>query len=375
MVSFNPRPPLLAGESSLRPTTRPAGQGFNPRPPLLAGESVSAVALRIDNRVSIRARHCWRANPPLRLLHQSPRGSFNPRPPLLAGESKLSRQQEPTTDCFNPRPPLLAGESVREAWRASKVADGSIRARHCWRANPSSAAPWALAKGVSIRARHCWRANPVEPLAVALDALFQSAPAIAGGRIGACPLSCRRWWCFNPRPPLLAGESRFGAAPAVVLCVSIRARHCWRANPDHRHDAVVLVGVSIRARHCWRANRSPAGCRCTACCFNPRPPLLAGESLMVGVGVPGRWFQSAPAIAGGRITAGLEGWKKERKFQSAPAIAGGRISPTHAAKCPQACFNPRPPLLAGESLRICLWLLGTRVSIRARHCWRANPTT
>ena len=48
---------------------------------------------------------------------------------------------------------------------------------------------------------------------MAMLTLFQSTPAIAGGRIAAAtgpglvPLG------FNPRPPLLAGESRQAASP------------------------------------------------------------------------------------------------------------------------------------------------------------------
>ena len=60
---------------------------------------------------------------------------------------------------------------------------------------------------VSIRARHCWRAM-LGQIAQRINAnLFQSAPAIAGGR---CPVRCGLrccGWCFNPRPPLLAGDA------------------------------------------------------------------------------------------------------------------------------------------------------------------------
>ena len=79
--------------------------------------------------------------------------------------------------------------------------------------------------------------------------MFQSAPAIAGGR---CPRRRRAravragfnprppllagdasgeltWaWvyaCFNPRPPLLAGDAALREAVAVDDLVSIRARH------------------------------------------------------------------------------------------------------------------------------------------------------
>ena len=115
--------------------------------------------LRPEDDVSIRARHCWRAN------HQVFRGrghcvgGFNPRPPLLAGESLPRTNVTVLCTCFNPRPPLLAGES-RVSLRAV-----------------------VSPLGVSIRARHCWRANLTSTFAAMQAAEFQSAPAIAGGRI------------------------------------------------------------------------------------------------------------------------------------------------------------------------------------------------
>ena len=85
--------------------------------------------------------------------------------------------------------------------------------------------------------------------------------------------------CFNPRPPLLAGDAIVGP---VVVPVAI---------------------VSIRARHCWRAMRYTED-----------------------VGLVPAWFQSAPAIAGGRCCDGIFGL-------------------THCSG-----FNPRPPLLAGDAV-------------------------
>ena len=63
---------------------------------------------------------------------------------------------------------------------------------------------------------------------------------------------------------------------------------------------------------------------CKPQCFNPRPPLLASVTSVMGWYFPMKLFQSAPAIAGERDGA---------------AHTGGQ-----------------PPAL---------------VSIRARHCWRA----
>ena len=159
-----------------------------------------------------------------------------------------------------------------------------------------------------------------------INQLFQSTPAIAGGRIPHCLWRHGAQSRFNPRPPLLAGESIRGTQWGGYVLVSIHARHCWRANPLER--------VAGFGRHE---------------CFNPRPPLLAGESWPQathgcprGVSIHARhcWranpadtdaangvteFQSTPAIAGGRIRASSTRRGSSAKFQSTPAIAGGRI--------------------------------------------------
>ena len=135
-----------------------------------------------------------------------------------------------------------------------------------------------MAGHVSIHARHCWRARPAAAAASVAAQLFQSTPAIAGGRDDLSDLSTMprsvfqstpaiaggrdflntRCHCdpqrFNPRPPLLAGETRFGLATAQHLEVSIHARHCWRAR---QRQIFFSLGPF---------------------CFNPRPPLLAGET-------------------------------------------------------------------------------------------------
>jgi len=86
--------------------------------------------------------------------------------------------------------------------------------------------------------------------------MFQSAPAIAGGRCGVVRRLIAVLNRFNPRPPLLAGDAPELAVKAVHGAVSIRARHCWRAMRRTR----------------WRVIRHGL-------------------------------FQSAPAIAGGRCTS------------------------------------------------------------------------
>ncbi len=155
----------------------------------------------------------------------------------------------------------------------------SIHARHCWRANLHSQGSTRPLMMVSIHARHCWRANP----------------------------------------PQSGGRSRCQE-------VSIHARHCWRANPFPRCGQLCFCVVSIHARHCWRANQQ-----------------------LQALGLGDELFQSTPAIAGGRIQAAQAAREQGDWFQSTPAIAGGRIRSCRGVLVFFVGFNPRPPLLAGES--------------------------
>ena len=167
---------------------------------------------------------------------------------------------------------------------------------------------------------------PVGPPTPAVVCRFQSTPAITGGRCGPGSSAPPRWRCFNPRPPLLAGDALAGGVSHEHQPVSIHARHYWRAmrhgHRCHRHQSCfnprppLLAGdacasmyscvsaalpVSIHARHYWRAMplyaekraRSPKR-------FNPRPPLLAGDASIPAHAVPLKKFQSTPAITGGR---------------------------------------------------------------------------
>ena len=202
---------------------------------------------------------------------------------------------------------------------------------------------------------------------------FQSTPAIAGGRISAlcgCSPQTNR---FNPRPPLLAGESSEHVPVFADKPVSIHARHCWRANH----------GIRTRCAAVMRR-------------FNPRPPLLAGESKTKKASWLFAGFQSTPAIAGGRIPRRKRGLTPHRRFNPRPPLLAGEsgafvgtrvrnVVSIHARHCWRAnlqgpgsagskrcCFNPRPPLLAGESQFSIDSPRFEIVSIHARHCWRAN---
>ena len=60
---------------------------FNPRPSFLAGETRDDRSSRFVLRVSIHARHFWRAKPVSVIAGIAAIICFNPRPSFLAGET------------------------------------------------------------------------------------------------------------------------------------------------------------------------------------------------------------------------------------------------------------------------------------------------
>ena len=192
--------------------------------------------------------------------------------------------------------------------------------------------------------------SPDDRNEITWNAQFQSAPTIAGGRICNPACACADATVFQSAPTIAGGRilGRAGCCSAHGL-VSIRAHHCWRANRPLVSDLSLMTAVSIRAHHCWRANQGH-------------------RSITTSGGV----FQSAPTIAGGRIFWPAHNVTSPGRFQSAPTIAGGRITKADIIKEIRACFNPRPPLLVGESKTFPKHKALIAVSIRAHHCWWAN---
>ena len=132
MRCFNPRPPLLAGDACTNPPCCSTSRSFNPRPPLLAGDAAAGTGLADVYRVSIRARHCWRAMPPY-LQTWSALVQFQSAPAIAGGRCRQAAPLLAFEVSFNPRPPLLAGDAV-EVPLGQQLVAVSIRARHCWRA-------------------------------------------------------------------------------------------------------------------------------------------------------------------------------------------------------------------------------------------------
>jgi len=103
---------------------------------------------------------------------------------------------------------------ARHRWRAIPLAQAmglsdpmvSIRARHRWRAIPLAQAMGLSDPMVSIRARHRWRAILVRHVPDTPVVVFQSAPAIDGGRSWVAKSQRTGARRFNPRPPSMAGD-------------------------------------------------------------------------------------------------------------------------------------------------------------------------
>jgi len=108
----------------------------------------------------------------------------------------------------------------------------SIRARHRWRAIQPVADGEYRHRAVSIRARHRWRAIQQQAGAAYDRSVFQSAPAIDGGRSSARASPGTSTRTFQSAPAIDGGRSLNIQHPCMgVVLVSIRARHRWRAIP------------------------------------------------------------------------------------------------------------------------------------------------
>ena len=252
--------------------------------------------------VSIRARHHWRAipMPPCATTRSSgfqsapaitggrsafrpgPTDSsacFNPRPPSLAGDPRRPGAARGWNG-FNPRPPSLAGDPTALAAASTRRAV-SIRARHHWRAIRRQPGRRRRQGQVSIRARHHWRAILRHAQVSVTAGMFQSAPAITGGRSSMAALRSASAWAFQSAPAITGGRSRQrrqdGAGDASFNPRPPSLAGDPRAHRGNHHRRV----VSIRARHHWRAIHARS------------------EALTALI-----QFQSAPAITGGRSRQG-----------------------------------------------------------------------
>ena len=202
--------------------------------------------------------------------------------------------------------------------------------------------------------------------------MFQSTPAITGGRCVSPPERVADQLCFNPRPPLLAGDApwhekdkrlrQFQSTPAITggRCRPSRAcgttKRWFQSTPAITGGRCVGAGVqavghgvSIHARHYWRAMPSARVSTTALLMFQSTPAITGGRChLPLALPFRVRVFQSTPAITGGRCLQ-----RPERAANSRVSIHARHywraMQPMRPESPPQKCFNPRPPLLAGDA--------------------------
>ena len=157
-------------------------------------------------------------------------------------------------------------------------------------------------------------------------------------------------YSFNPRPPLLAGETLAQGATAGGYAVSIHARHYWRARPARVRRAGRRLTVSIHARHYWRARRQ----------------VVAAGDQVAKVSIHARhYWRARPPKISVNTPATI-------RFNPRPPLLAGETPACRPRWAERSSFNPRPPLLAGETAWVRFSTLPSLVSIHARHYWRAR---
>ena len=322
---------------------------FNPRPSFLAGETTGTATLYLTAGVSIHARHFWRAK-------------------------RVSVSMAQPSSEFQSTPVISGGRNVGLGGRPSRGTMVSIHARHFWRAKHLLSYQLNLGDKVSIHARHFWRAKPRCWPPWPSVATFQSTPVISGGRNLLTPDATPVLNVFQSTPVISGGRN----TPDKVLTdsdddVSIHARHFWRASPIDSTKALRLRAFqSTPVISGGRAARQ-ARPSCPASGFNPRPSFLAGEPLPAGcwrhtwtVSIHARHFWRASLDHPSCPTTATP-------FQSTPVISGGRAVLPAPGEPVISGFNPRPSFLAGEPDGDGGFSAYCRVSIHARHFWRASP--
>ncbi len=165
-----------------------------------------------------------------------------------------------------------------------------------------------------------------------------------------------------------------GRPEREVFVVSIHAPRCRGAMRRTRRRTLPMSRFQSTPPVAEGRCRMAAPVRCSAGCFNPRPPLPRGDAS----GVLLRWGNYQVSIHAPRCRGAMrqiaQPVRQRRRFQSTPPVAEGRCDgdarlgrrggdvSIHAPRCrgampqksgsrsrPPNCFNPRPPLPRGDA--------------------------
>ena len=200
------------------------------------------------------------------------------------------------------------------------------------------------------------------------------------------------WHCFNPHPPIKAGETCGNCFCRMFIYLFQSAP----ANKGGRNKLGRVENFGSGRFQSAPANKGGRNIFRTRIaglneCFNPPPPIKAGETSLKPPPVPvDSTFQSAPANKGGRNPVEAVEATATTAFQSAPANKGGRnvslnrtttpggmfqSAPANKggrnrySRCPVPAFcsfNPHPPIKAGETRPRWRSRQSAQVSIRTR---------
>ncbi len=173
--------------------------------------------------------------------------------------------------------------------------------------------------------------------------MFQSASASNGGRNKRNSASASLMVCFNPRPPVMADETPRSAAVQQPPA-------SFNPRPPVMADETISSQPN-RLRETFQSASASNGGRNFMTCWIP-PAARA--------------FQSASASNGGRNPAEPARQARPAEFQSASASNGGRNSIGIRDRHVSDGFNPRPPVMADETLQDNIWNVSVEVSIRVR---------
>ena len=134
----------------------------------------------------------------------------------------------------------------------------------------------------------------------------------------------------------------------------------------------VSYTVSIRSRHRWREKRFARGGVLRHNSFNPLPPSMAGETQPAWTSGGSTWFQSAPAIDGGRNCRCRVVELVIIGFNPLPPSMAGETAYEH--RCVVfTVFQSAPAIDGGRNPLASLIIEFQSVSIRSRHRWREKP--
>ncbi len=178
-------------------------------------------------RVSIHAHQYWRAMP-TSYSDATPDGKFQSTPTNTGGRCLGWAGHAVGSLMFQSTPTNTGGRCTAPPPEPPRI-PVSIHAHQYWRAMRANGPCAWEGRHVSIHAHQYWRAMPMRLRFLGLFLLFQSTPTNTGGRCRAVPQRRIRPRCFNPRPPILAGDAYGLIAHDIQRLVSIHAHQYWLA--------------------------------------------------------------------------------------------------------------------------------------------------